>query len=492
MKFKIFYAIIKEKGADNTKVSFTLSASGGFNCPCEIFFAYAQKRTWMPNLLSFLALWIGEYLLQFMPAQGGEREINMKKNKLYTDVLVLGSGPSGFAAAYTAAKNGADVIIVDQCGEIGGISTSGLMSHWTGSCGSRLYHEILRRAAEKNDFKVDNITLIDPEKLKTLYLEMLDESGCKIMLYTFAADAICDGDRVLGATVVNKSGMTDIYAKVTVDATGDGDIAAHAGAEFVLGRETDNKMQPATLMFKVGGVDYSKAAFIPSFETTYDTEKGELQALAKQHIPYPAGHILTYATTLPGVVTCNMTNATDIDGTSAEDLTKATIVCRRQLDDIVKYLREFAPGYENCFIIGSASLIGIRETRHFKGKYTLTEQDILEAKVFDDYVVKDAFFNFDVHNITGSGLDKTGVQKHFSQSKGYTIPYGCLVPEVKKGLLLCGRNISGTHMAHSNFRAMPICVGIGEAAGAAAAVAAKKGCETADVSAAEIREITGA
>ena len=112
--------------------------------------------------------------------------------------------------------------------------------------------------------------------------------------------------------------------------------------------------------------------------------------------------------------------------------------------------------------------------------------------MFDDYVVKDAFFNFDVHNITGSGLDKTGVQKHFSQSKGYTIPYGCLVPEVKKGLLLCGRNISGTHMAHSNFRAMPICVGIGEAAGAAAAVAAKKGCETADVSAAEIREITGA
>jgi len=413
------------------------------------------------------------------------------KSKLYTDILVVGSGPSGFAAAYSAAKNGAKVVLVEQSGDVGGISTSGLMSHWTGSCGSPLYHEILWRSAKRNEFPVSNITLIDPEKLKTLYLEMLSEVGVKILLYTFAVDAICDSDKVLGATVVNKSGMTDIYAKITIDATGDGDIAARAGAEFILGREEDNKMQPATLMFKVAGVDYSKAAFIPSFETTYDTAKGELQSLAKQHIPYPAGHILTYATTLPGVVTCNMTNVTDIDGTCADDLTKATITCRKQMDDIVKYLREFVPGYENCFIISSASLIGVRETRHFKGKYILTEQDILEAKVFDDYVVRDAHFNFDVHNITGSGLDETGVQKFFTQNRGYTIPYRCLLPENKENLLLCGRNISGTHIAHSNFRAMPICAGIGEAAGVAAAIAVKENCLLTDIDAGSIRKIIG-
>ena len=196
------------------------------------------------------------------------------KLELHTDVLVLGSGPSGFAAAYTAAKNGAKVILVEQGGDIGGISTSGLMSHWTGSCGSPLFNEILKRSAENNEgeFKNQITNLIDPEKLKTLYLEMLDEVGCKVMLYTFAEDAICDGDKVLGATVINKSGKTDIYAKVTVDATGDGDIAARAGAEFVLGRESDNKMQPATLMFKVGGVDYSRAVFLGSFESTYETK----------------------------------------------------------------------------------------------------------------------------------------------------------------------------------------------------------------------------
>ena len=413
--------------------------------------------------------------------------------ELHTDVLVLGSGPSGFAAAYTAAVNGAEVIIVEQNGDIGGISTSGLMSHWTGSCDSPLFKEILRRSAQQNEgeFKNKIISTIDPEKLKTLYLEMLYEAGCKIMLYTFAEDAICDGDKVLGATVVNKSGKTDIYAKVVIDATGDGDIAARSGAEYYLGRESDSKMQPATLMFKVGGVDYSRAVFLGSFESTHETPDGELQALAKQHIPFPAGHILTYKSTLPGVVTCNMTNAIEIDGTNADDLTKATLVCRRQMDDIVSYLRKFVPGYENCFVLSSASLIGIRETRHFKGKYTLTEKDILDAVVFDDYVVKDAYFNFDVHNITGAGFDKTGLQKHFSQDKGYTIPYRCLIPEVKENLLLCGRNISGTHMAHSNFRVMPICVGIGEAAGAAAGIAVQKNISLNDVSAEQIRKTIG-
>lgn len=413
----------------------------------------------------------------------------MKKFKLETDVLVLGSGPSGFAAAYTAGKAGAKVIIVEQSGEIGGISTSGMMSHWTGSCESPLWYEIINRSAERNEFRKGTTADIDPEQLKTLYLEMLSETGVKIMLYTFAADAIVKNGKVLGASVINKKGMTDIYAKVTVDATGDGDIAAAAGAEFFKGRESDGKMQPATLMFKVAGVDTDRAAFIPSFETTYDTEKGELQALAKEHIPYPAGHILTYRTTLPGVVTLNMTNSVGIDGTDPDDLTRATIECREQMNAVVAYLREFVPGFEKCFIISSASLIGIRETRHFKGKYTLTEEDILKPAEFSDYVVKGAHFNFDVHNITGSGLDKTGVQAHFTQEKGYKIPYGCLVPDKVEGLLLSGRNISGTHIAHSNFRAMPICVGIGAASGAAAAIAAATGVSVADVDPAHIRKI---
>ena len=135
----------------------------------------------------------------------------------------------------------------------------------------------------------------------------------------------------------------------------------------------------------------------------------------------------------------------------------------------------------------SNKLIGVRETRHFKGLYTLTEHDILEAKVFDDYVVKDASFNFDIHNIDGSGLDKNGVQKNFTQKKGYTIPYRCFIPEFHDNILLCGRNISGTHIAHSNYRVMPICVGMGEACGAAAALASKLQKSVREITAGEIR-----
>ncbi len=184
-----------------------------------------------------------------------------------------------------------------------------------------------------------------------------------------------------------------------------------------------------------------------------------------------------------------MTNITGIDGTKAEDLTKAELICRSQMKPIVDFLRKYAPGYENCYIISAASLIGIRETRHFRGVKQINEKDIVSARVFDDWVVKDAYFNFDVHNTVGSGLDKTGVQKNFTQRKGYTIPYGCLVPIKVDGLLLSGRNISGTHMAHSNFRAMPICLAIGAAGGAAAALSAKENKKLRDIEPQKIQQL---
>ncbi len=406
-----------------------------------------------------------------------------------TDVLVVGAGPGGIGAAVTAARNNVSVMIIEQCGALGGISTSGLMSHWTGRVKSKLYSEILQKSAEKNLFSDEVTDLIDPENLKALYAEMLTAANVRILLYTFASGVVTENNRVCGVIVENKSGTGLIKAKVVIDASGDGDIAAKSGAEYFKGREADGKMQPATLMFKVGGVDTENAVTLWSFEDTYQTEKGELQALAREHLKAPAGHVLLYPTTLPGIITCNMTNCIDIDGTDAEALTKAELQCRAQIEPIVKFLREFAPGYENCFAISSASLIGIRETRHFKGVKTITEEDISKARIFEDRVVEDAYFNFDVHNISGAGLDETGVQHKFTQKNGYTIPYGCLVPEKIDGLLLSGRNISGTHMAHSNFRAMPICLAIGCGAGAAAAVAVKDNVEVRDVDVKKIQEI---
>lgn len=411
------------------------------------------------------------------------------------DVLVLGSGPAGMGAAVWAARSGADTILIEQTGDVGGISTSGLMSHWTGRTEGGFYEEILRcsadipEASEDYGFNGSPRQLINPERLKTVYLQMLKEAGVRLRLYTFASDVIMEGNRIKGVILESKSGREAVMAKVVIDCTGDGDIAAKAGADYVKGRESDGAMQPATIMFKVGGVDYSKAIFPGGFEQKVDVPEGEIQALGRKHLPAPAGHVLLYRSTLPGVVTCNMTNCIGIDGTNADDLVTATVTCREQLDPIIRFLRTYAPGYENCYLLSSASLIGIRETRHFKGVETITEKDIENARVFDSWVVTKAHFNFDVHNMTGNGLDATGSQESFTQTAGYTIPYGCLVPEKIDGLLLAGRNISGTHMAHANYRVMPICANMGQAAGIAAALAAENNILPRNVDVTQLQKI---
>lgn len=400
--------------------------------------------------------------------------------KAEVDVLVVGAGPAGFSAAINAARQGVKTMLIEQSGDVGGVATTGLMSHWTGNTKGGFYEELLERSSDFNN-KLEDLgqngtyrQIINPERLKTVMLEMLAEAGVILQLYTFASGAIVEKDSIKGVITEGKSGREAILSKIIIDASGDGDVAHKAGAPFIKGREGDGKMQPMTLMFKVAGVDTSRAVFPGGFEDNIEIPKGFIQDLGKENIPYPAGHVLLYRTSLPGVVTCNMTNCIGVDGTKTEDLTHATYVCRSQIQYIIDFLRNNVPGFENCFHIASASSMGVRETRHFIGEYTLTKEDILNARVFEDWVVTKAHFNFDVHNITGSGLDATGAQKQFKQSKGYTIPYGCFVPKKIDNLLLAGRNISGTHLAHSNYRVMPICANMGQAVGIAAALCAKE------------------
>ena len=387
------------------------------------------------------------------------------------DVIVVGAGPAGFSAAICAARQGASTILIEQSGAIGGVASSGLMSHWTGDTRGGFYEEILDRSRDAPAMR----QTINPEKLKTVLLEWVVASGVDLRLYTFASAPLLDGPRITGIICESKTGRQAFRGQVIIDASGDGDIAAQAGVPYTKGRREDGGMQPMTLMFKVAGVDTSRAPFPGGFEEAAPVPAGELQALGRQHLPSPAGHVLLYRSTLPGVVTCNMTNVIAVDGTKAEDLTRAELLARRQLDPIVDFLRQFAPGFENCYLIDSASQIGVRETRHFHGEYTLTEEDILHARLFDDWVVTKAHFNFDIHNLQGAGLDEHGAQRTFTQSAGYSIPYRCLLPQHVEGLLLAGRNISGTHKAHSNFRVMPICANMGQAAGIAAALAARRG-----------------
>ena len=392
------------------------------------------------------------------------------------DIVVAGAGPAGFAAALTAGRLGARVLLVEQTGAVGGIATSGLMSHWTGDSEGPLYEEILRRSAvlgpeESNAGR----HIINPEKLKLLLLEMLSEAKVDLLLYSFAAAPLLAGTTVRGLIVENKSGRRAYTARVVIDASGDGDIAARAGAPFSLGREPDGGMQPVTLMFKIAGVDMARAVFPGAFEDNRDIPQGKVQDLGKAALPPPAGHVLLYRSSLPGIVTVNMTNMIGIDGTQAADLSRGELACRRQIDPIVNFLRATVPGYEHCFVSSAAALLGVRETRHIRGGYTLTAEDIVEARRFDDWIVTRASFNFDIHNLSGSGLDKEGAQQHFRAKGKYTIPYRCFVPAGVDGLLLAGRCISGTHKAHSSYRVMPICVNMGQGVGTAAVVACRAG-----------------
>lgn len=423
--------------------------------------------------------------------------MNEIKADYEVDVLVCGGGPAGIGAAIRAAQNGAATMLIEAQDCLGGMATAGMMSHWGGRSSSKLLEVLLERAAAKaKDMGVMAEDVCDSNAIyhevhKIVLEDMMREAGVHVLYYTLATGALVEDGYIQGVYIQNKSGRFFVKTKRVVDATGDGDVAAYAGVPYYKGRETDGKMQPCTLMFKVGGVDYTKAVFPGSFETTVQTEQGELQAMAKETLPFPAGHVLLYKQPTPGTVCCNMTNMVDIDGTKAEDLTRGLQACRKQIEPIIQFLRAHVPGYENCWLMSSGSLLGIRETRHFKGLQTLTPEDILQAKVYDNWVVRRAHFNFDVHNLTGPSLDKTGVQHAWTQEKEYSIPYGCLLPEKVEGLLLSGRNISGSHLAHSNFRIMSVCIALGEAAGTAAAISIKDDCALRQVDVKQIQQIVG-
>lgn len=425
----------------------------------------------------------------------------IEHNKIPTiadvDVLVCGGGPAGVGAALCAAREGVSVMIIEMQDCLGGTATAGMMSHWVGRSSSKIMQEIFENTYQKTrDLGWTEENGADRHYIyhdfqKIVLDEMMQKAGVKVLFYTKMCKAVVENGRICGVIAENKSGRGLIRAKCVVDATGDGDVAASAGVPYTKGRETDGKMQPCSIMFKIGGVDYEKAVFPCSFETTVQTEKGELQALAKQLLTFPAGHVLLYRQPTPGTVCCNMTNAIGVDGTDAESVSDALRSCRSQIVPIVRFLRSYVPGYENCWLMSTASLLGIRETRHFEGRESLSAQDIVSAKQYDNWVVKRAHFNFDVHNLTGPSLDATGVQHGWKQAEDYTIPYGCLLPKQVEGLLLSGRNISGSHLAHSNFRVMPVCIAVGEAAGAAAALAVKQNRNLSDVSVSDIQNIVG-
>jgi len=384
------------------------------------------------------------------------------------DTIVIGGGPSGVAAAIMSARGGARTLLLERYGRLGGMAVNALVSPFMGESSSVFMKEFVAKLGGN---------AVDAAECDVKMAEALMAEGARIRLHTWAFKALMDGSRVKGVRALSKDGETDIEAKVVVDASGDGDVAFSAGAPYEKGRDGDGLLQPMSVMFRLGGVDKSKALLCGSEEEAKRVKVPEgtwEEVVLKGHesgeLPSNIGVVRIYESARDAR-TVNATQVNYVDGTKAEDLTRAEIEGRSQAFKVLAFLKRHAPGYESAHIAEMPAVIGVRETRRFLGVEYLTKADLVSGRRRPDAVVSDAEFCIDIHNPDGGGQAK-GVAERV---KPYDIPYGCLVPRETDGLLLAGRCISGSHEAHASYRIMRIAFSTGAAAGAAAALCAKSG-----------------
>lgn len=431
------------------------------------------------------------------------------------EVLVVGGGPAGLGAACGAAQAGARVILAERYGFLGGNATAALvaplMSFYTWNPGpaaptkplmprdhgpgepviagvlQTFIDRIVRAGgAIAPSLETGYVTPFDPEIFKMTALEMLDEAGVEYLLHSFASGTL---ERSPGRQVIfeTKSGPVVIGARVIVDCTGDGDMAARSGAAFEVGTEAEGLVQPMTLMFRMA--EFTYRSFERYIQEHPDQWRGVhglwdlvRQATEAGELDLPREDILFFGTPYEHEVSVNSTRVTDVLGTDVWDLTYAERQGRRQMRQIAAFFRRYVPGFEQAYIVQSGVQICVRETRRIVGQHQLTADDLLGARKFDDVVARGSY-PLDMHNPVGKGT----LLLRLPPGEAYDIPLRSLIPREVEGLVVAGRCISGTHEAQSSYRAMPICIATGHAAGVCAALAARRNVEPRAVPAADVQ-----
>ncbi len=391
------------------------------------------------------------------------------------DVLVVGGGPSGVCAAVSAARLGAKTALVERYGVLGGNLTSGLVAPILGSVAPGTMRDELVNllGVPGSDEEGQRQLTHNFEAAKRTLIEFVHNAGVKLHLQTPVVDVLMEENRVVGVVIGPKSGLCALTARVVVDATGDGDAAFFAGAEFEMGRPGDARVQPVTLTFKLENVQDDALTCIG--ELDYVQYNGErfldytTRMAAQGHLPRDAASVRSFRCANPGERVINTTQMNGINALDTGDVEHAELELRGQIDRVTEFLRKHVDGYQHCRVKSTPTTLGVRETRRFMGGYVLDDEDLRSGRRFSDVVVHNASFIVDIHNPTGSAQAEGVPEK----VKPYDIPYRCLVPARVDGLLLSGRCISGTHRAHASYRVMSICMAIGEASGAAAALAAR-------------------
>ena len=424
------------------------------------------------------------------------------------DVLICGGGSAGVAAAVAAARGSASTMLVEATGFLGGVATAALVSEFGGQAGYEHMSGIAREMADRMIALGQATpgryrTSFDPEAFKAVSLKMLGEAGARLLLYTMVVGAIVNDGALRGVIIENKSGRQAILAKAVIDATGDADVAARAGAPTVKGREKDGRMRPVSLFFRMANINVeellgfmraSPQQFSPDPSKNIMDLDGEYpmlrplgffdlvrEAKEKGEFPKECHYLrLDNLNLTEGIVTVNTTRVYDVDGTRAEDLTRAYVEGEDQASTIVSFLRKYVPGFSQSYLLDKAPMLGVRETRRIIGDYVLTEDDIVAAKVFPDVIGVPGYRHTrgnPVHSPDGQegAASDIGNRRNIDELFVYGIPYRSLLPKGIEGLLAAGRCISATHEADGYTRVIPSCMLTGQAAGAAAALSALSG-----------------
>ncbi len=440
------------------------------------------------------------------------------------DVVVVGGGVSGAVSAIAAARLGARTLLVEEHGFLGGSLTSmgvGPMMSFHNKAGRQVVEgiadEIIRRLVSRGASPghipdtttyCSTVTPFDSEELKIELETMLAEAGGEILYHTQLAAVEREGERVARVVVCNKGGLVALSARVFVDATGDGDLAARAGAPFVSGRERDGLAQPMTMNLKLANVD---TAAIRAYALTHpddflwehgvETGKQRLAtsprislagflgawraAREAGEVDVPRDQVLFFETAVPGVVIVNTSRIQGLDATDPFQLSRAEILGRRQCAQIFQFLRTRCVGFEHAVRMDTAAKIGVRESRHVEGLYRLSAEDLLHERPFPDAIALGGY-PIDIHSPSG---EKTNTS-HVAGALAYQIPLRSLLVARPENLVVVGRCISATHEAAAAFRVTPIAMAIGQAGGVVAALAARStaaGARPASVPYAEVR-----
>jgi hypothetical protein len=421
------------------------------------------------------------------------------------DVLVVGGGPAGIAAALASARNGARTLLVEKNGYLGGNLTAGLVGPCMTSYSLDGQQQLIKGVFEELvlrmeaiggalhpskipagseycgfiEFGHDKVTPFDPEAVKLCATEMLLEAGVELQFHTFMVDTIVEDGAVTGVIAASKSGLQAFRAAVTIDCSADADVAIRAGAAFEQGRAEDGLTQPMTMFFRVANVDDDVVkAYVASHPDDYRPFASIVaEARDAGEFPIQRKGIGLYKTLEPGVWRINTTRLHHLDGTDVNDLTTAEIEGRRQVASLMAFFRKWLPGFENAILLDTAATVGVRETRRIVGEYVLTAQDLADGREFDD-VIALCGYPVDIHSPTGDGGGTDGTWK---TANIYQIPYRTLVPASLDGVLVAGRCISATHEAMGATRVMPPAFAMGEAAGTAAAIAVEHRVPVRDV-----------